>query len=419
MTQASISSTLKNTPPNPLDILPNEKRILLLLAGIQFTHIVDFMIMMPLGPFLQRELGIDNAQFGVLVSSYTFAAAIMGLLCSLFVERFERKRLLLVLYVLFALATVACAAAPSYVGLLAARCLAGAFGGVMGAIVNTIVTDVVPPQRRGQAMGLVSRSFALSTVAGVPIALFVANHTPVLTWRAPFILVAAASLVIAYFGWRVLPKGPIPSAQTDGLLTDAWARIVAVLADPVHRASIYFGSALLFSAFLVIPYITIFATKNALFPETMLPLMYLIGGACTLFTAPLIGKYADKRGKLFTFRLFGTLAIVPMLITTHLTATPVWAYLCVSTLFFVLTSGRVIPAQALMAGSANPALRGTFMSLSASIQQAAMGLATLVTGYVISTRTDGSIEHFNIVGYIAAAATLFALWFVSRVTQRG
>ena len=415
MTQNNASTSTKS---NDLTITPAEKRILYVLAGIQFTHIVDFMIMMPLGPMLQRELGIDTAQFGVLVSSYTFAAAIMGLLCALFVERFERKRLLLVLYVLFAAATVACALAPNYWGLLIARCLAGAFGGVMGAIVNTVVTDVVPPQRRGQAMGLVSRSFALSTVAGVPLSLFLANHTPVLTWRAPFILVAVLSLVFAYVGWRQLPKGPAPAAQDGLALKAAGQRIIDVLADPIHCASILFGSLILFSAFLVIPYITIYATRNVGIAETVLPLMYLIGGACTLWSAPKIGKYADKRGKLPVFRMFALLAIIPMLITTHLGVTPVWAYLVLSAVFFVLISGRMIPAQALMAGSAKPATRGTFMSLSASIQQAAMGLATLVAGHIISINPAGMVDHYKVVGYIAAFSALCAIGMAGWVKQR-
>jgi predicted MFS family arabinose efflux permease len=159
MTEPKHTTALSPMPPA-------EKRLLYILAGIQVTHIVDFMIMMPVGPMLTRELGITTDQFGLLVSSYSLSAAVSGLLCAMFIDRFERKRALLVLYALFALATLSCALAPGYVGLLTARALAGAFGGVMGALIATVIGDQIPPERRGRAGGYMAASFAISTIAG-------------------------------------------------------------------------------------------------------------------------------------------------------------------------------------------------------------------------------------------------------------
>ncbi len=398
---------------------PAEKRLLYILGGIQLTHIVDFMVMMPLGPMLTRDLGVTTDQFGVLVSSYTFAAAIAGLLCALFVDQFERKRLLLTLYALFALATLACAFAPSYGGLLAARALAGAFGGVLGALVSTVVGDQIPPERRGRAGGYISASFALSTVAGVPLALWLANHTPVLHWRAPFVLVAFLCVGLGLAAWKWLAVKPVAVHAPQGLWIGAWQRITSVLADPIHRWSLLFGCLVMFSSFSVIPFITIYATGTVKFPEAMLPVMYLIGGVGTLASSRWVGKFTDRQGKQKSFLIFAPLAAIPMLVSTHMVPVPVWVYLIVSTMFFVLVSARMIPTMALMNGSADPKLRGTFMSLSASLTQAAMGMGAFITGHIVSVDSTGVMTGYNYAGYMALTATLAAVWVSPKLKQRG
>ncbi|HEY5763993.1 MAG TPA: MFS transporter, partial [Rhodocyclaceae bacterium] len=194
------SPTTSATPP--LD--SRQERVLLVtLAGIQFCHIVDFMVMMPLGPILLDELAIAAHEFGLLVSAYTFTAAIAGVLVAGFVDRFERKRLLLITFALFALATLACGLSPDFATLLVARCAAGAFGGVLGAMVHTMVGDLIPYERRGRASGTVMAAFSASTVAGVPLSLFLANH---FGWRAPFVFIALLTIGFLVLGWAKLPE---------------------------------------------------------------------------------------------------------------------------------------------------------------------------------------------------------------------
>jgi len=397
-----------------------EKRLLYILAGIQLTHIVDFMIMMPIGPMLIRELGISTDQFGLLVSSYSLTAAVAGLMCAMFIDRFGRKRALLTLYALFAVATLACALAPGYYGLLVARSLAGAFGGVMGALVSTVVGDQIPPERRGRAGGYMAASFSIATVAGVPLGLWLANHTPVLGWRAPFVFVALLCTGLGWAAYKWLKTGaPIHAAPEVNAFKGAWQRIRDTLADPVHRWSMLFGCLIMFSMFSIIPFITIFATGTVKFPETLLPLMYLIGGGCTLITSRWVGKQTDRLGKRKSFLIFGSLALLPMLVVTHMHSAPAWVYLIVSTSFFVMSSARMIPMMALVNGAAHPPLRGTFMSLSASFQQAAMGLGAFAVGHIVSVDASGVMHHYNVAGYIAAAAMLTALWVSGKVRQRG
>jgi predicted MFS family arabinose efflux permease len=404
-----------------------EKRLLYILAGIQVTHIVDFMVMMPIGPMLVRELGITTDQFGLLVSSYSLSAAVSGLLCAMFIDLFDRKRALLMLYACFAVATLACALAPGYTGLLIARVLAGAFGGVMSALISTVIGEQIPPERRGRAGGYMAGAFSVATVAGVPLGLWLANHTPVLTWRAPFIFVSLLCVGLGWAAYKWLKTGgSTPStlqvnshgASQGTALQGAWQRVRDTLADPIHRWAMLVGCLIMFSMFSIVPFITIFATGTVNFPETLLPLMYLIGGGCTLLTSPWVGKKTDRMGKRKSLLLFGTLAIVPMLIITHLHSAPVWVYLILSTAFFVSASARMTPMMALINGAANPALRGTYMSLAASFQQAAMGLGAFVVGHIVVVDASGVMSHYNIAGYIAAATMLAALWVSGKVTQR-
>lgn len=389
-----------------------ERYFLLTLAGIQFSHILDFMIMMPLGPILMREFGITTHQFGLLVASYSFSAAVAGLLGATFVDRFERKRLLLTMFTLFGLATLACALAPGYGTLLVARGLAGVFGGVMGAMVQTMVGDVIPFARRARASGIVSTAFSVSTVAGVPLSLWLANH---LQWRAPFVFIAVLVLLFIFVGARVLPE--LRHHISAEKQAHPFAAMFAVLGDPNHLRALLFSALIIFSGFTVIPYITVYAVGNVGISQHDIPFVYLAGGAATFFTARIIGHWADLRGKVGVYRLIAFAAIAPLIVVTHIGVAPLWLWLICTTAFFVLISGRFIPAMAIITSAAQPRLRGTFMSLNATIQSLAMGLATTLAGFIITQDSTGKFVHYETVGYVAVTANLLAIWFVSRIVM--
>jgi predicted MFS family arabinose efflux permease len=393
--------------------LPNERLFLLVLAGVQFTHILDFMIMMPLGPQLLQALDMDTRQFGLLLSSYTFAAAVSGLLAAAYIDRFDRRRLLLVLYGLFTLATLCCALAPSFAALLAARALAGAFGGILGALVQTMVADVVPFERRGQAMGTIMAAFSLSTVAGVPLGLVLANHLPALGWRAPFLFIVALSLLFLGIAFRHLPS--LTAHLDGGERRHAFRQLQAVAREPAHLNAFLFVSLLMLAGFTVIPYIALYYTTNVGMTDRFITLAYLCGGTATFFTARLIGKLADRHGKLRVFRRLALAALVPLLITTHLMPVPWWLALLNATAFFILVSGRMVPGMAMVTAVAAPAVRGSFMSLAASVQMLASGLASLAAGLIFTQNAAGQIEHYNLVGYLAAACGLASIWSAQRL----
>lgn len=391
-----------------------ERWLLLTLAGVQFTHIVDFMIMMPLGPQLTRLFGISDAQFGLLVSAYTLAAGVSGLAASTYLDRFGRKRLLLTLYGLFALSTLACGLAPGYGSLMAARVAAGTFGGVLAALVQTIVADVIPFGRRGRAMAIVMSAFSVATVAGVPGGLWLAS---VGGWHLPFLTLAALSALLALAGLATLPA--LAGHVESGRAQSPWRSIGRVLAERNHRRAFTFSALMMFAGFTVIPYLTIFMQTNVGLTDQQVPLIYLCGGLATLVTARLFGRLSDQRGKVPVFRALALAMLAPLVAITLLRPLPLWAVLVVTTTLFICMSGRMIPGMAIVTSAAEPGLRGTFMALNSAVQSAAIGVAAFVGGLIIGRDAQGLVQHYPLSALVGVAAALASLVAVRRLHLHG
>jgi predicted MFS family arabinose efflux permease len=388
----------------------SELALLLTLAAVQFTHIVDFMIMMPLGPQLMRILEVGPRQFSILISSYTFAAAVSGFVAAFWIDHFDHKRVLLFLYGGFIVATALCGLAPNYPLLLAARIVAGAFGGVIGGLVLAIVADLVPFARRATATGIVATAFSFAAVAGLPAGLWIAAHS---TWRVPFLALAALSVIVAIAASRLLP--PITGHLAHAVRRQPLEQLRAIFGVRNHLRAFAFTVVLMFAGFTVIPFIAPYNVANVGLAEVDLPLMYFAGGLATLVTSPLIGRLADRYGKKRVFGIVGVVSIAPILITTHLRPVPLAVVVACAVLFFVFVTGRFGPGMALISGSAEPRLRGSFMSFNASIQQLGAGLAALTAGLIIGQAPDGKLTHYGIVGWIAAISTIAAIWLASRI----
>ncbi len=388
-----------------------ENWLLFTLAGIQFTHILDFMVMMPLGPQFTRIFGISDAQFGLLVSAYTLAGGLSGLVASTFIERFGRKRMLLTLYAFFCLSAVACSLAPGYHALMAARIAAGVFGGVLSSLSQTIVGDVIPFERRGRAMGIVMTSFSAASVAGVPAGLWLAEH---FGWHAPFMGIASLSAVLGLFAAWTMPALDAHVNRQGG--TSAWQRIGGVLADVNHRKAFAFTALVMFGGFTMIPFLAINAQYGIGLRQDQLPYIYLCGGLGALLTARWIGRLADRFGKVRCFRWLCAGALLPMFTMALLPwGTPLWVVLATSTIFMAFMGGRMIPSMAIVTSTANPAARGTFMTLNASVQSAAMGFAALLGGSLIGRAANGQVQHYWMNASLAAMASLIAIWLAGRL----
>jgi predicted MFS family arabinose efflux permease len=291
-----------------------------------------------------------------------------------------------------------------------ARGLAGVFGGILGAMVQAFVGDCIPEQRRGRAMGVIMGAFSLSTIAGVPLGLWLANH---FSWRAPFIFVALLSAVIFALGIRALPSVPPHANSRDH--KHIFAPMLEVLREPNHLRAFTFMCLMIMSSFSVIPFITLYMTANVKVMETSLPYIYLVGGFATFFSSRGIGWASDKFGKIKTYRWVALAAMLPLLLVTHLQPVAFAWVVVVTTLFFVFISGRMIPGMAVVTSSALPHLRGTFMSMNASAMQMASGAASLLAGFVIGHTESGELTNYNIVGYAAMTIGFMAMWMIGRV----
>jgi predicted MFS family arabinose efflux permease len=395
-----------------------ERWLLLTLASIQFTSVLDFMIMMPLGPQLTELFGISAGEFGFLVSAYTFAAGLSGLLAATYIDRFGRKRMMLTLYPLFGVAALACSFAPTFAWLLVARVASGFFGGVLMALSQTIVAEVIPFERRGRAMSVVMTSFSVATVAGVPLALFLASH---FNWHAPFLAIALMVSVCALGAAKTLPslKGHLVAHPSGDSAPNMLANLRLVLVDPNHLRAYAMSASMVFAGFAVIPYIALYLQGNAGFKPEQIPYVYLTGGICTLISARLIGHWSDRAGKAYAFRRLALLMPLPLLAMTLSADLPMVGVLLVSSILFVVMSGRMIPGMALIGASADPRRRGSFMTLNSAVQSLAMGLAALVGGQILGRDGNGHLTHYWIAALLGGGASLLSFVLASKLRLHG
>jgi MFS transporter, DHA1 family, inner membrane transport protein len=393
---------------------PNrELGILLLLAVVQFINILDFMVMMPLGPQLMRLMAMTPAQFSHVVSSYTFAAGLSGILSAFFIDRFDRKRALLFVYAGFLVGTLACALAPGYKTLSFARALTGAFGGVLGALTLAIVGDLIPVERRGRGLGIIMTSFSLAAVVGVPTGLALANA---FSWHAAFFLISGLGLPILIALWLLIPplRAHLGNAQAgrEGL----WGLFESLRRDRAQAFALSLTPTLLLSQFAIVPFMSPYLVSNVGLTEYDLTYVFLLGGGATLFSMPMTGRLSDRFGSTRIFTLTAALSTIPILTLTHLPRTALWAVLTISTIFFVIASARMVPAMTLVTEAVAPRWRGGFMSLNGSFQQLSAGLASFIVGVIITRGYDGKLLHYEHAGYLAAVASV-ACVFISRRLQ--
>ena len=391
--------------------MKEEKLLLWTLAAINFIHIVDFMILMPLGPQLMRIFDISPREFGLLVSSYTFSAGISSFFGAFFLDRFDRKKILLWVYVGFAIATLGCALSPSYSVLLLARILSGIFGGLTSALILAIIGDVIPDNKRGRAMGLVMAAFSVASVLGVPMGLFLASLSD---WHMPFYILTGLSILSLGMIIRYIPN-ITEHLKNDIVRPNPMVVIRRVTGNQNQMRAITLSVMMMFGQFMIIPFLSPYTVANVGFSEMQLTYIYMAGGAFTIFTSPWVGRLSDKYGKLRIFTIFMILNVIPIAIITNLGVTPIPFVLMVSTMFFVTSNGRYVPAAAIITGTSKPENRGSFLSFNSAIQQLATGLASLIAGIIIGENAAGELTNYNIVGYIAIGFSLLCIPIARRV----
>jgi predicted MFS family arabinose efflux permease len=382
--------------------------LLLVLAAVQFTHSMDFMVLMPLGPKCREELRLSPTQFDRVLAAYAYSAGAGGLIAASFIDRLDRKTALLLLFAGFTAGTILCAVAPDYLWLLVARSIAGAFGGIVAALLLVIVGDAFPEVQRGRATGIVMTAFSVASIAGLPAGILLGNRFGA---RSPFGVLGALAVVIWLIAFRVLP----PLRGHLGVRRPSAAQTWAVLTRPAHLRAYSFTVMLVFGSFLVAPNFSDFLVHNVGCAKDDVAYVYLCGGLLTFFTLPRVGRLADRYGKRRVFRVMALLTALTALLVSNLPPVRLVPLLAVTTFYFFVTSGRWVPAMALVTSSARPRYRGSFMSLNSSVQQVACGLASDLAGAVVGEGAGGRLTGYATAGLLAALATVLSIVLSGRL----
>ncbi|MBR0755808.1 MFS transporter [Bradyrhizobium jicamae] len=416
MTEQTVAAPIDAPRESQQGFTRYQSLLIALLAFTQFTIILDFVIMSPLGAILMPALNITPAQFGVAVSAYAFSAGISGILAAGFADRFDRKRLLLFFYVGFTLGTLLCAVAPNYHVLLLGRIVTGVFGGVIGSIVLAITTDLFALHLRGRVMGFVQTAFAASQVLGVPAGLYLANHW---SWHICFVAIVGISIIaIIVIAFAMQPVDGHLKLQHD---SNPFRHLIATVGE--RRYTLAFGVTTLLATggYMLMPFGSAYTVHNLGIDITHLPTIYLVSGLFSIVTGPMVGRASDRFGKYPMFVFGSIVSIIMVLIYTHLGPSTLLTVIVVNVLMFVGIFSRMIPSQALISAIPDASQRGAFSAVSASLQQLSGGLGSVLAAAIIAEQADGTLIRFDWLGYIVIATAIVsvvAMYFVQKAVAR-
>ena len=387
--------------------------VILLLALTQFTVVLDFMVMSPLGDMLMKSMSLTTSQFGFAVSAYAFSAGISGLLTAGFADRFDRKKLLLFFYIGFIAGTLFCGLANSYLMLIAARIITGLFGGVIGSISLAIVADLFPLHQRGRAMGFMQMGFGASQVLGIPIGLYLANHWG---WQAPFLMIVGLAVII----WLSTMVKLKPIAKHLELKTEKTAitHLWHTLRQRNYRTGFLLTALLSLGGFMMMPWGSAFAVNNLNVSYAQLPILFMVSGIAALIIMPLVGKLSDKIDKVKIFTVAAIWMMVIVVIYTNLNPVPFPVIMMMNILMMIGIMSRIVPAMALVSALPKMQDRGAFMSINSSLQQIAGGIAAGVGGLIVVQKTKTSpLQHYNTLGYVIVVVIIANIIQMYRVSN--
>lgn len=390
-----------------------QKLLIAILALLQFTVILDFMVLSPLGAILLDELRISTTEFGLVVSVYAFSAGGSGLLAAGFADRFDRKSLLLFFYVGFIIGTLLCAIAPTYWFLLVARLITGIFGGVIGSISFAIISDIFPLNLRGRVMGFVQMAFSASQVLGIPLGLLLANRY---NWHAPFWMIVIFGTLLGLVIFFVMK--PVNAHLAIKKQVHPFKHMFRTLTHPLYIRAFLTTTLLATGGFMLMPFSSAFSTNNLGLTLEQLPVLYGVTGVFTIMMGPMVGKISDRSGKYKVFAIGSILSMVMVAIFTNLGTTPLYLVIILNVIFFAAITSRMIPASALMTGIPDPGDRGAFMSINSSVQQISGGVAASVAGLIVVQQPGGKLEHYDTLGYVVIASMVITMLMMKVIDRQ-
>ena len=386
----------------------SERTVVFLVGAVQFVNILDFMMVMPLGPDFAHALGIPNSQIGTIGGSYTAAAAVAGLAGSLFLDRFDRRRALAVAMLGLVAGTAMGGFARGLPSLVAARVIAGLFGGPATSLSFSIIADTVPPQRRGKAMGAVMGAFSVASVLGVPAGLELARRGG---WRLPFFAVAALGLVIAGLAVALLP----PMRKHLDNVSGPPATFVS-LVKPLVIASYFMTALTMMAGFILIPNISAYVQENRGYPRDHMWLLYLCGGAVSFAVMRLVGFLVDRWGS-FRVGLLGAGMLTTVVYIGFYNYQTWFPMIALFVCFMTAMSFRNVPYNTLTTRVPSPHERARFMSVQSAVQHGASAAGAFLSARLLKELPDHKLEGIPRIAVVTMTLTLVTplfLWIVER-----
>lgn len=390
-----------------------ESLLVAMLTIVQFTVVLDFAVMAPLGAELIDSLDISTKQFGILVSAYALSAGASGFLLAGFIDRFDRKNILLIMYVGFIIGTVCCAIAPSYYFLLVSRIVAGVFGGVMSGITFATVTDFFRYEIRGRVMGFIQMAFSASQILGIPLGLYLAH---IWSWHVPFYFIVGIGLI--NIGMLVKFMKPIPSKTIPGEKSSYFQVIKRVFTNKNYLVAFSTTFFLATGGFILQPYVTPHLVFDLNYAEDQLPYVFFSAGIATLIGSPIFGKLSDSWGK---YKLFVTGSLLAGICIIWFVNVPAGNLFMVAVAFscmMLFVSSRIISATAMITAIPDASERGAFMNINSAIQQSSGGIASILGGIVlIEKEGNQGFENFQLLGLITFVSILICILLMYRVNK--
>ncbi len=393
----------------------SERSILGLVGAVQFVNILDFMMVMPLGPDFAPVLGIANADLGWVGGSYTAASAVAGIMSSLFIDRFDRKYALLVAIAGLMLATAFGGFAWNFSSLLASRIIAGMFGGPATSIAWSIVADIVEPARRGQAMGKVMGAFSIAAVFGVPFGL---EMSRLHNWTTPFFTTAAMGAGIMVMIMIYMPSMRAHLDKTQH--TVSFRHLFSLLIRPLNALTYLYTAIAMLASFTIVPNISTYVLYNLHYPREHLGWLYSAGGIVSFFTMRVTGRLIDRFNASITSFVSTTTFVIVLWITF------IYPLQTMSVMgFFVLLmfamGMRNVSSTTLATKIPPPHERAGFMSLLSCVQATGMSIGAFMSTRLLTENADHSLHGMHQLAVISASMSFLVpivMWQVEKRLTR-
>ncbi len=374
-----------------------------------FCAIVDFLLMLPLGTAFMKLYKITPQQYSLLIAAFSLAGFLSSFGASFYIDKFDRKTVYLSAFGLFAVGTTLCSFATTFELMLFSRFFTGLFGGLLGGVSTAIISDIVPYERRGKAMGILNLGFGVASIVGIPFSIFIYKHSDIF-W--PFRLVGILSFITLIPAYYFLPNltGHINKE------TKTFNEITEILKNRNLQKALLFAFLLVLGHFMFISFINPYLIDNLGFKEEDTMWMYIVGGISVSLTSPRIGKFIDTLGKLKSFRILILLSFIPILVISHLQEASIMLALLICAFMFIFNSGRMIAAMTLITGAPTEEQRGKFLVIRSSLIELSEGAAALIGGMIL---TQDAVTHrlsnYNVVGYVAVGIGIICIYLAQKI----